>query len=619
MRKTLLTRVLPLYLALILVALAGLTASIVQRDDVERRAQAVERLRLGFSLLAPNRAGSPSMAAQLRAIEEASGIEVALFTRGGTPVVEHPSMPSGGAVAALVRDVRLTGEPGHATLTPEVGAPDGDGRPGVAVLFAGAIPGEGSTPGAAAGGVPGAATGGVADGAAEGLIAVLRTTLPERSPLQRRVVSAIIATGVFIFLLSLVFLLVIAQRQMQPLQAIQDAANHFAAGDLEHRLRLEQPREMAAVARTLNSMAAQLSWQLARIRRQRNELEAILSAMVEGVIVLDDSLRIKSMNAAAGQLFEVNAHAGLGKSVIQYLRNSNLADFAERPLRSESPIEESLVIYNRDVVHLQLHGSVVRGDEGKPGGVLIVLNDISRLKRLENMRKDFVANVSHELKTPITSILGFVETLTEGAVEDPDSARRFLRIIGDHTNRLNLIIEDLLSLSRLESFDRDIPRDWCTVEEIVNRTRADTATLAHSQGIRIVDSYAGNVYAFVNQNLLEQALTNLVDNAIKYSDEGSRVSIDVTNKAGTLTMAVSDAGIGIPREELDRIFERFYRVDRARSRRLGGTGLGLAIVKHIALAHGGKVEITSTLGEGSTFTISVPSEESEEREENVGT
>jgi two-component system phosphate regulon sensor histidine kinase PhoR len=429
-------------------------------------------------------------------------------------------------------------------------------------------------------------------------------------------VSAIIATGVFIFLLSLVFLLVIAQRQMQPLQAIQDAANHFAAGDLEHRLRLEHPREMAAVARTLNSMAAQLSWQLARIRRQRNELEAILSAMVEGVIVLDDSLRIKSMNAAAAQLFEVNAHAGLGKSVIQYLRNSNLADFAERTLRSESPIEESLVIYNRDVVHLQLHGSVVRGEEGKPGGVLIVLNDISRLKRLENMRKDFVANVSHELKTPITSILGFVETLSEGAVEDPDSARRFLRIIGDHTNRLSLIIEDLLSLSRLESFDRDIPRDWCTVEEIVNRTRADTATLAHSQGIRIVDSYAGNVYAFVNQNLLEQALTNLVDNAIKYSDEGSRVSIDVTNKAGVLTMAVSDAGIGIPREELDRIFERFYRVDRARSRRLGGTGLGLAIVKHIALAHGGKVEITSTLGEGSTFTISVPSEKPDE---NVGT
>jgi two-component system phosphate regulon sensor histidine kinase PhoR len=406
----------------------------------------------------------------------------------------------------------------------------------------------------------------------------------------------------------LVFLIVIAQRQTEPLAAIQDAANHFAAGDLEHRLRLEQPREMADVARTLNSMAAQLSWQLARIRRQRNELEAILSAMVEGVIVLDDALRIKSMNTAAARLFNVNEHAGLGKSVIQYLRNSDLADFAERTLESSTPIEENMAIYNRAIVHLQLHGSVVRGEEGKPAGALIVLNDISRLKRLENMRKDFVANVSHELKTPITSILGFVETLAEGAIDDPDSGRRFLQIIGDHTHRLNLIIEDLLSLSRLESFERDIPRDWCTVEEIVNRTKADCATLAHPKGITISDSHEGNAYAYVNQNLLEQALTNLVDNAVKYSSENSEVRIEVSNGGGRLEVSVTDTGIGIPREELNRIFERFYRVDRARSRRLGGTGLGLAIVKHIALAHGGQVHVSSTLGEGSTFTLAVPSD-----------
>jgi two-component system phosphate regulon sensor histidine kinase PhoR len=223
------------------------------------------------------------------------------------------------------------------------------------------------------------------------------------------------------------------------------------------------------------------------------------------------------------------------------------------------------------------------------------------------MRKDFVANVSHELKTPITSILGFVETLSEGAIEDPDSAKRFLKIIGDHTNRLSLIIEDLLSLSRLESFDQDIPRDWCTVEEIVNRTKADCAGLAHSKNVRIVDSYAGQVYAYVNQNLLEQALTNLVDNAVKYSPNDSEVRIDVRNRDGELRLSVGDAGMGIPREELDRIFERFYRVDRARSRRMGGTGLGLAIVKHIALAHGGRINVDSVLGEGSSFTITVPS------------
>ncbi len=603
MRKTLLTQVLPLYLGLVAVALGGLTTSIVRQDGAALRAETLEHLRMGYSLLLPyvlhdagdrregssngggdqNGATPPSVTTQLRALEDAAGVAAALFTRDGTPALEHPDIPADDTVAALVAEVERTGRPAHSFRS----APDGS------VLFAGPVPG-----------------GEHQDGdATDGLIAVLQTQLPEESSLRRRVVRSVVATGVFIFLLSLVFLLIIARRQTQPLQSIQDAANHFAAGDLDHRLRLERPQEMATVARTLNSMAAQLSWQIARIRRQRNELEAILSAMVEGVIVLDESLRIKSMNAAAAQLFQVNAHAGLGKSVIQYLRNSNLADFAERTLRSDSPVEENMVIYNRDVMHLQLHGSVVRGEEGEPGGVLIVLNDISRLKRLENMRKDFVANVSHELKTPITSILGFVETLSEGAVEDPDSARRFLQIIGDHTNRLNLIIEDLLSLSRLESFDNEIHREWCTVQEIVNRTKADTTTQAHARSIRIIDSYAGNVYAYVNQNLMEQALTNLVDNAVKYSDEGSRVRIDVTNKAGILTMEVSDTGIGVPREELDRIFERFYRVDRARSRRLGGTGLGLAIVKHIALAHGGTVEISSTLGEGSTFTLSVPSGE----------
>jgi two-component system phosphate regulon sensor histidine kinase PhoR len=425
------------------------------------------------------------------------------------------------------------------------------------------------------------------------------------------IAGSVTAAGVFIILVSAVFFLVLAQRQRDPLAAIQDAANHFAAGNLEHRLRLEHPREMAEVARTLNTMASQLSWQLARIRRQRNELEAILSAMVEGVIVLDDELRIKSMNSAAAGLFNVDAHAGLGKSVIQYLRNSDIADFAERTLASSTPLEDNMAIYNRAIVHLQLHGSVVRGEGGRPAGALIVLNDISRLKRLENMRKDFVANVSHELKTPITSVLGFVETLSEGAIEDPDSGRRFLKIIGDHTHRLNLIIEDLLSLSRLESFEQDLPRDRCSVEEIVSRSKADCATLAHPKGITISDSYEGEKSAYANQNLLEQALTNLIDNAVKYSEENSEIKIRVSNQGGRLEFAVTDSGSGIPREEQDRIFERFYRVDRARSRRLGGTGLGLAIVKHIARAHAGHVHVSSTLGEGSTFTVSIPAERPE--------
>ncbi len=600
MRKTLLTRVLPVYVLLVLIALVALGTGMVRRSDSERRDHAIEQLRLTRVLIDVHSVGlrAPLNSETLRAaredfsrIEEATGIQIALFSARGVPILSHPDLVPRPVVTRLASEAARSGE--ETTRRPV--AFDGSAGPGAAslddaVLLAAPIENGDPRP----------------------PVLVLRYPVEVSPDRHGDIVGSVAATGVFIVLLSLVFLVVLAQRQTDPLSAIQDAADHFAAGDLEHRLRLERPREMADVARTLNTMASQLSWQLARIRRQRNELEAILSAMVEGVIVLDDELRIKSMNTAAARLFNVDAHAGLGKSVIQYLRNSDIADFAERTLASSTPLEENMTIYNRAIVHLQLHGSVVRGEEGRPAGALIVLNDISRLKRLESMRKDFVANVSHELKTPITSVLGFVETLSEGAIDDPESGRRFLKIIGDHTHRLNLIIEDLLSLSRLESFEQDIPRDWCSVAEIVNRSKADCATLAHPKGITISTSYDGEMYVYANQNLLEQALTNLVDNAVKYSEESSEIEIGVSSRGGRLEFSVTDSGSGIPREEQDRIFERFYRVDRARSRRLGGTGLGLAIVKHIALAHGGHVHVSSTLGEGSTFTVSIPSERPEQ-------
>lgn len=583
MRRALLTRILPLYLlftGLLLLAL-GLSTSGRIQDQQSRSVS--EKLQMALQLLRPQLApageGLEPAATSLPLLEEDFGMRAALFGAEGEVLWSHAPLPNDLPARLLVDDLAqdVTGAP----LERRISTAGGEIR-----LIGATIQGSEQ----------------------ERRILVLWQPLPASTPAVRQTVIAIVTTGLIIFLLSGAFLLYIARQQTRPLARIQAAVNHFAEGELDYRLRLERPHELAAVARTLNSMAAQLSWQIARIRRQRNELEAILSAMVEGVIVLDDGLRIKSMNVAAARLFDVDQRAGLGKSVLQYLRNSELAEFAERTLASSRPVEESMMLYNRRIIHLQLHGSVVR-EEDQPAGALIVLNDISRLKRLENMRKDFVANVSHELKTPITSILGFVETLLDGAIEDTHSARRFLSIINDHTSRLSHIIEDLLSLSRLESFEQEIPRDWCTVEEIVNRTKADIASHAQSKQIRIVDSYAGTARAFVNQNLLEQALTNLVDNAVKYSDEGQQVRVDVRNSGGTLEIDVADAGIGIPREDVERIFERFYRVDRARSREMGGTGLGLAIVKHIALAHGGTVSVSSVAGEGSVFSMRVPARE----------
>lgn len=390
------------------------------------------------------------------------------------------------------------------------------------------------------------------------------------------------------------------------LTQLETAARHFVAGDLGHRVQLSGSAPLSSLAGTLNKMAALFQSTLAQITRRRNELEGILASMVEGVIVLDTRKRISAMNASAGRLFGVDAEEAAGQPLIAFLRNAEVDSFADDTLSGEEPTERTITVFDIRPVHIQLHGTVLRGDDGKALGALIVTSDVTRIRRLETVRREFVANVSHELRTPITSILGFVETLREGALEEPDRARRFLEIIHAHANRLNLIIEDLLSLSRLESYDATVPVQECQIHEIVNSTKLSVAPAAARKNISIEDSYSGPTEVTANATLLEQAIKNLMDNAVKYSPENTAVRLSIRNRDGFLTVEVSDSGVGIPAADLPRIFERFYRVDRARSRDHGGTGLGLAIVKHIAIAHRGTVTVESTPGKGSTFVFSIP-------------
>jgi two-component system, OmpR family, phosphate regulon sensor histidine kinase PhoR len=387
---------------------------------------------------------------------------------------------------------------------------------------------------------------------------------------------------------------------------LETTVRRFAAGDLGHRVRLPESPGLSSLAGALNDMAGLFQATLGRITRRRNELEGILSSMVEGVIVLDTAKRISAINASAARLFNVDIEGAQGEPLIAFLRNSEVEAFADDTLASEEPTERTITIFDIQPVHIQLHGTVLRGEVGKVIGALIVMSDVTRIRRLETVRREFVANVSHELRTPITSILGFVETLREGAMEDPDRARRFLEIIHSHANRLNLIIEDLLSLSRLESYDATVPMQRCEIHEIINSTKLSVAPAAAQKNISIEDSYSGPTEVTANATLLEQAIKNLMDNAVKYSPENTAVRLSVRNRDGFLTVEISDSGVGIPAADLPRIFERFYRVDRARSRDLGGTGLGLAIVKHIAIAHRGTVNVESTPGKGSTFLFSIP-------------
>jgi two-component system phosphate regulon sensor histidine kinase PhoR len=241
-------------------------------------------------------------------------------------------------------------------------------------------------------------------------------------------------------------------------------------------------------------------------------------------------------------------------------------------------------------------------------GALLVVHDVTRVHRLEKVRRDFVANVSHELKTPITSIRGFVETLQDGAVHDPEKAKRFLDIIRRQSERLNAIIEDLMELSRIEreAETETIDRGVHDLGPVLEAAVADCAAKASARNVGVSLRLAGPLFARVNARMLEQAVANLLDNAIKYSDPGAGVEIGAEQSGDTITIHVRDQGPGIPSEHLPRIFERFYRVDKARSREVGGTGLGLAIVKHIAQAHGGTVSVESTPGEGSLFAVHLP-------------
>jgi two-component system phosphate regulon sensor histidine kinase PhoR len=260
-------------------------------------------------------------------------------------------------------------------------------------------------------------------------------------------------------------------------------------------------------------------------------------------------------------------------------------------------------------MYLQAHGTFIKDHDGKSFGALIVLNDITQMKRLENIRRDFVANVSHELKTPITSIIGFVETLSQGAIDDKENAGRFLEIIARHADRLNAIIEDLLLLSRIEGHEEDdsgVVKEASKIKSILSSALLICEPKASTKNIHLALQSPDEIKADVNAPLLEQAVINLVDNAIKYSEEGSHVRVEASAEGEEILIRVIDDGCGIPEEHIPRLFERFYRVDKARSRNLGGTGLGLAIVKHIVNAHGGIIEVESIPQKGSTFTIRIP-------------
>jgi two-component system phosphate regulon sensor histidine kinase PhoR len=400
-----------------------------------------------------------------------------------------------------------------------------------------------------------------------------------------------------------------ARRISRPLKDLREGVERFEREGLSYRIPVSRFEEIGGIAALMNEMAERLDDRIRAEVRQINEQEAVFSSMVEGLVVVDPAERVTRINRSAARFLGVEPEAVLGKSIQEIVRSPYLQEFVAKTLSTAESVEGDIVIRGEHGDRfLQAHGALLLDDEGKKMGAVVVLNDVTRLQRLEGVRRDFVANVSHELKTPITSIKGFVETLREGAIRRPAEAEKFLEIVAKQADRLNSIIEDLLLLSRVEQDAREakVALENAPVKGVILEAVHVCEPKARVKDIRIAVDCPDGLAARINAALLEQAIINLIDNAIKYSEPGCPVSIDAEELSNEVVIRVADKGCGIEAEHLSRIFERFYRVDKARSRKLGGTGLGLSIVRHIVQAHDGTVTVESAPGAGTTFSIHLP-------------
>jgi two-component system phosphate regulon sensor histidine kinase PhoR len=473
-------------------------------------------------------------------------------------------------------------------------------------------------------------------------LAVVRiaATLSAGEAAASRMVRLIALVGGISLVATLAVIYLVSRQLSATISGLAISAGRFAAGDLAHRIDRPPSRELAALADVLNHMARRLSEQIDLLRAQRNEQQAIYQSMSNGMIALDMDQRVLSMNRAAEQMLGVEERAARGRLLQEVVREPALNRFVAAAMAGDHAVSNEFrlsrrvptptstgaarIVGNSSIPGLpgmagnaglglggltvQLFSEPLRNVRDEAAGLLVVINDVTHLRRLESIRSDFAANVSHELRTPITNIRGYVETLQDVGVDDRQQSAKFLDIIKRNTDRLASIVEDLLALARLEApnIKATLEKTATPMHRITDAVISQFDPAAREKRIVITSSVPRDLSAEVNAHLIEQAVGNLLSNAIKYSATGTSVTVSATAVDHEVEIAVADQGPGIEAEHLPRLFERFYRVDKARSREMGGTGLGLAIAKHIALVHGGRIGVESEVGKGSVFRIIVP-------------
>lgn len=442
------------------------------------------------------------------------------------------------------------------------------------------------------------------------IIGVLRLSTPIREikGIMRSINSNLIIALIPGLLLSLLLVYIITKSFTRPIEEIKNAAVDITKGKLDRSINIISNDEIGELARAIDFMADSLRDKINSIKDKNTKMEAILSSVVNGIIAVDSNENILFINPMAQQMLNITEADIVGKHMLQVIRNNKLDNIIKDIFKNKS-FEETEITVNYPMEKiLRLYSNVIKYPESdRIIGIIIVIQDMTEIRNLEKIRSEFVANVSHELKTPLTSIKGFVETLKAGAIEDNDTAVKFLSIIEDEANRLNRLISDILSLSELENNKSKQKSEIIDISEKIIEITALLQNQAMQKNILLntkIEEDVGKLEGDIDR--FKQMIINLIDNAIKYTPEGGNIEIIAYNSENNAVIRIKDNGIGIPKEHIPRLFERFYRVDKARSRNVGGTGLGLAIVKHIVLQLGGRIEVHSEIGKGTEFILNIP-------------
>jgi len=425
-----------------------------------------------------------------------------------------------------------------------------------------------------------------------------------------RLRGAALAGGAVALVVALGIGLFVAGRVTRPVVEMQDVARQMSEGRFDVRAPARSPDEIGTLGRSLNVMASRLREKIGDLESEQAKATAVLDAMVEGVIATDGHEHVILINERARRIFDLGVSRVEGRSLLEVVRNVNLHDVlvAGREAAAGGVVSREIRLAEPADRVLQIHAVRLRV-AGDDRGVVMILHDITELRRLEQVRTEFVANVSHELRTPLTAIQGYLETLLDGALEEREHARKFLEIVFRHTERLGRLTDDLTDLSNIELGKVSLRLEATSVGDIAESVLAIIAPRASAGQVKVEARLPADLpQVLADRDRLSQILINLVDNAVKYTPKGGQVTVDGrVDDRGMVEVAVRDTGVGIPKADLPRLTERFYRVDKARSRDLGGTGLGLAIVKHLVLAHGGELDIQSELWKGTMVRFTLPS------------